>query len=97
MTRRHQPLAAGSGGQTDDSVVDTDSVIAEARAAGFEMAGVVTRGDSEHMAHFRRWIASGLHGRMDYLSRTDAVRRRADLDRTLPGFQSALVVAHSYA
>ena len=61
------------------------------------MAGVVTRGDSEHMAHFRRWLESGRHGHMEYLARADAVTRRADLDRTLPGFQSALVVAHSYA
>ena len=57
----------------------------------------VTRGESEHMAHFRCWLDSGLHGRMDYLSRPDAVARRGDLDRTLPGFRSALVVAHSYA
>ena len=97
MTRRKQPRAADSGGPPDDSLVDTGRAVAEARALGFEMAGVVTRGDSQHMAHFRRWIASGLHGHMDYLSRTDAVRRRGDLDHTLPGFQSALVVAHSYA
>ena len=77
-------------------LLDTDRALAEARVLGFEMAGVVTRGDSEHMAHFRRWLESGLHGRMDYLSRPDAVTRRASLDRTLPGFQSALVVAHSY-
>ena len=97
MTRRKQPRTADKGGRTDDSVVHTDRALAEARALGFEMAGVVTRGDSEHMAHFRRWLESGLHGHMDYLSRPDAVTRRANLDRTLPGFQSALVVAHSYA
>ena len=78
-------------------LLQTDRALAEARALGFDMAGIVTRGDSEHMAHFRRWLESGLHGRMDYLSRPDAVRRRADLDRTLPGFRSALVAAHSYA
>ena len=97
MTRRDQPRAAATGKTRDHPAVDTDRALAEARALGFEMAGVVTRGDSEHMAHFRRWIESGLHGRMDYLSRHDAVKRRADLDRTLPGFESALVVAHSYA
>ena len=77
-------------------LLDTDRATTEARALGFDMAGVVTRGDSEHMAHFRRWLESGLHGRMDYLARPDAVTRRADLDRTLPGFRSALVVAHAY-
>ena len=97
MTRRDQADATDSGLRPDNPAVDTGQALAEARALGFEMAGVVTHGDSEHMAHFRRWIESGLHGRMDYLSRVDAVRRRADLDHTLPGFQSALVVAHSYA
>ena len=72
-------------------------LLAAVRALGFEVAGVVTRRESAHMGRFRRWIESGLHGRMDYLARPDAVSRRADLGRTLPGFRSALVVAHSYA
>ena len=86
-----------TGNRHDMSLLQTNRALAEARALGFEMAGIVTRGESEHMAHFRRWLESGLHGRMDYLSRPGAVTRRADLDRTLPGFRSALVVAHSYA
>ena len=76
--------------------LDTAHAVAEARAIGFDMAGVVARGDSDHMAHFRTWVDSGLHGEMAYLARPDAVSRRSDLDRTLPGFRSALVVAHSY-
>ena len=78
-------------------ILDTERVVAEASAVGLDWAGVVTLGRSGHMAHFRRWIAAGLHGEMAYLARPDAVRRRADLDRTLSGFQSALVVAQSYA
>ncbi len=64
---------------------------------GLEWAGVATLGRSGHVAHFRRWLAAGLHGRMAYLGRPDAVRRRADLARSLSGFESALVVAQSYA
>ena len=94
MTRRDQADTTDSGMRPDNTAVDTDRALTEARALGFEEAGVVTRGDSEHMAHFRRWIDSGFHGRMDYLSRPDAV---ADLDHTLPGFQSVLVVSQSYA
>ncbi len=97
LTGRDRPRASHPGGPAGHSGLHTDRAVAEARALGFEMAGVVTRGESEHMDHFRRWIDAGLHGRMDYLSRPDAIRRRADLDRTLPGFQSALIVAHSYA
>ncbi len=77
--------------------IGRDRAIAEARALGFDMAGIVTRGDSDHMAHFIEWVDSGLHGKMAYLARPDALQRRATLDRTLPGFRSALVVAHSYA
>ena len=77
--------------------IDTEQAVAEARALGFQMAGVVSLERSGHMSHFRRWIAAGLHGEMAYLARPDAVSRRADLDLTLPGFRSALVVAHSYA
>ena len=78
-------------------IIDTERAVSEAIFLGFEMAGVVTRGDSHHMAHFREWIASGRHGQMAYLARPDAVKRRTDLDLTLPGFRSALFVAHSYA
>ncbi len=78
-------------------ILDTERMVAEARAMGLEWAGVATLGRSGHMAHFVRWIAAGLHGEMAYLARPDAVRRRADLDRTLSGFRSALVVAQSYA
>ncbi len=77
--------------------IDTDRAVAEALALGFEMAGVVTRAGSRHMAHFREWVDSGLHGTMAYLARPDALHRRGALDRTLPGFRSALVVSHSYA
>ncbi len=73
------------------------TVAEEARVLGFDMAGVVTRSRSDHMVRFRQWIESGLHGTMAYLARPDTVARRADLKATLPDFQSAVVVAHSYA
>ncbi len=78
-------------------IPDTERIVAEARAVGFDTAGVLTRAGSRHMAHFREWLRRGLHGKMAYLGRPDAVTRRADLDLTLSGFRSAVVVAHSYA
>ena len=74
-----------------------DAALAEARAVGFDLAGVVADPKSRHMAHLRRWIGAGRHGRMSYLSRPDALARRADLARTLPAFRSAILVAQSYA
>ena len=81
----------------DIGSLDRDGAIARARALGFEMAGVVTRHESLHMPHFRKWLESGRHGTMAYLTRPDAVRRRGDLHLTLQAFRSALVVAHAYA
>lgn len=78
-------------------MVDLKRAIAEARALGFEAAGVVTRSRSGHVAHYRRWLKADLHGGMAYLAREDAVERRAQMDASLPGFRSAVVVAHSYA
>ena len=77
--------------------LDSERVVAEAVALGFETAGVATGSRSGHAAHFREWIRAGLHGEMGYLARHSAVERRGDLTRTLDGFRSAVVVAHSYA
>ena len=78
-------------------VLDTDRVVEEARAVGFQEAGVVARAESEHVGHLERWLAADLHGEMGYLATFSAVERRADLRRTFPDFASAVVVAHSYA
>ncbi|MXX55013.1 MAG: tRNA epoxyqueuosine(34) reductase QueG [Gemmatimonadetes bacterium] len=78
-------------------ILDTERALTEAHAMGLEWVGVANLGRSDHIARFRRWIAASLHGEMAYLARPDAVRRRADLDRALSGFRSALVVAQSYA
>ena len=77
--------------------LDTDRVVKEARAAGFQEAGVVVRAESKHVGHLERWLAADLHGEMGYLATRGAVERRADLRRTFPDFASAVVVAHSYA
>lgn len=77
--------------------VDSERVVAEAIALGFDMAGIATGSRSSHFAHFRQWIRADLHGEMAYLTRPDALARRGDLKLTLESFRSAVVVAHSYA
>ena len=78
-------------------MLDANRVVEEARAVGFQEAGVVARAESEHVGHLERWLAAGLHGEMAYLATSGALERRADLRRTFPDFASAVVVAHSYA
>jgi epoxyqueuosine reductase len=83
-------------------------LLALARDAGFEGAGVTPLRPSDHGAFLDDWLAAGHHGSMAYLARPDAVARRKDPERNLaavdpprgsvPGAPegSALVVAHGY-
>ncbi len=66
-------------------------------ALGFGRVGITTPEDSAHLDFYRRWLDDGRHGDMRYLARPDAVARRADLARTLPGVRSVVVVTHDYA
>ena len=67
-----------------------------ARDLGFDLVGVASVEPSVHMDLYRAWIEDGVHGDMGYLSREDAVARRADLERTLPSLKAAVVVGHDY-
>ena len=68
----------------------------QARNLGFDLVGVASVEPSVHMDLYRAWIEDGVHGDMGYLSRVDAVARRADLERTLPRLKAAVVVGHDY-
>ncbi|NIP60276.1 MAG: tRNA epoxyqueuosine(34) reductase QueG, partial [Gemmatimonadetes bacterium] len=74
----------------------TDRLIEEARRLGFDGAGVADVRPSDHVDFYRAWLEEGHHGEMGYLARPDAVERRADLERTLEGIRSAVVVAQNY-
>jgi epoxyqueuosine reductase len=72
---------------------------ARARELGFDLAGIApaaSPGTSLDMGHYHTWLASGYHGEMGYLARPDAVARRADPGRILPGVQSIAVVGLNY-
>ncbi len=77
---------------------------AEARAVGFELAGLASVPDPESEAaqaeaqRFADWIDSGAAGEMDWLKRTDAAGAyvRGDLRRTLPWARSVLMCAVNY-
>jgi epoxyqueuosine reductase len=67
-----------------------------ARAEGFELAGVCAADPSEHADFLEAWVEAGHHGEMEYLARRDALDRRRDPGRSLPGARSLLVVGHNY-
>jgi epoxyqueuosine reductase len=72
------------------------AVRARARRLGFTLVGIAAPDASEHMDFYRSWLADGRHGTMAYLSREDAVARRADLSRTMPDAASGIMVAEEY-
>jgi epoxyqueuosine reductase len=67
-----------------------------ARELGFDAVGIAPLGPSEHAPAYARWAESGHAGEMGYLTRADAVQKRADPERVVPGAKSAIVVAKNY-
>lgn len=74
----------------------SDRLREHARALGFDLVGVARVRPSEHGEFYRRWLAAGLHGEMEYLARGDAVAARLDPGRAWPGVVSAVVVGMNY-
>jgi epoxyqueuosine reductase len=74
------------------------SVIRErAIAAGFDLVGFApVRQPAPGAPAFLDWLAAGHHGEMAYLARSDAVEKRLDPDKLLPGVQTALMLGVSY-
>ncbi|MFP4343820.1 MAG: tRNA epoxyqueuosine(34) reductase QueG [Anaerolineales bacterium] len=68
-----------------------------AQQSGLELVGAVPAGPARSLEAYRAWIEAGYAGGMDYLTRPDAVARRADPRRILPEARTVLVVGASYA
>ena len=68
----------------------------QARALGFDLAGVAPAAPSAYAGFYARWLAAGYHGMMAYLARPDAVARRADPQALLPGARTWISVACNY-
>ncbi len=62
-----------------------------------DVVGVVPVGPTPTWDAYQAWVSQGYAGAMAYLTRPDAVARRADPRRILPETQSVLVAAASYA
>jgi epoxyqueuosine reductase len=67
-----------------------------ARALGFEAVGIAPLGPSQHAATYVGWAEAGYAGEMGYLTRPDAVEKRANPERVVAGARSAIVVAKNY-
>src|SRR5687768_11856596 len=63
---------------------------------GFDHVGIAPIEPSRHASAYREWVAAGYAGEMAYLTRPDAVERRADPRLAVPGARSAIVVARNH-
>lgn len=70
---------------------------AEARAIGFDLAGITTPDPPPHLDVYAAWLQAGRHGEMRYLSTERARAARADPRMLLPECRSVLVLAANYA
>lgn len=74
-----------------------DFVKTQARAAGFQLAGITTADPPAHHAVYQAWVRAGRHGQMSYLGTPRAMAARREPRDLLPECRSILVVAASYA
>ena len=74
----------------------TSRIREQAVLIGFDAVGIAPLHASEHAAVYSDWAAAGYAGEMGYLTREDAVAKRADPARAVAGARSAIVVAKEY-
>jgi epoxyqueuosine reductase len=63
---------------------------------GFDLVGIVPVAPPYTAARYRAWLENNYHGDMAYLARPDALAKREDLDRVLPGVRSVVVIGANY-
>lgn len=64
--------------------------------AGFDLAGAAPLDPTVDGGAFLRWLEQGMHAGMGWMARPDAVAKRLDPRRILPGAASILMVGLSY-
>jgi epoxyqueuosine reductase len=69
----------------------------QARALGFNFAGITPAQPSPFLDAYERWITDGMHGDMGYMARADRAARRRDLNVILPGVRSLVMVGYDYS
>ena len=73
------------------------AIFTEAHRLGFHLVGVTTPAPPDHINVYQRWLQSGHHGQMGYLSTARSLHRRKDPRSILPECQSILVLGTPYS
>lgn len=74
--------------------LEAQVLIDEARRLGFDHCAVAAAGRAPRADYFRRWLAEGRHGGMEWLARDP--ERRSEPARILPGVRSVVLAAVNY-
>lgn len=74
--------------------MDSSQLIQLANEEGFELAGVTSADPPQHVKSYKRWLASGFHGEMEYMERHEELRQDPKL--LLPSCRSILAVGLNY-
>jgi epoxyqueuosine reductase len=64
------------------------------RVLGFDLCRIAPAGPPPHAEEFRRWLADGRHGTMEWLARN--ADRRTNPDAVVPGVKSVIVLGTNY-
>jgi epoxyqueuosine reductase len=81
---------------SDNHTMYTNRILTRAWRMGFDLAAIVPAAPARTMEVYRIWLADGCQGEMGYLARSDAVAKREDLARIMPGVRSVLAVGVNY-
>jgi epoxyqueuosine reductase len=73
-----------------------ERLVAEAHGLGFDLVGIGPAEPPGTAGYYCAWLDQGYHGEMAYLARPDALAKRHDLHRILPGVSSVVVVGANY-
>jgi epoxyqueuosine reductase len=77
-------------------MLSLDHLRTRALEAGFDLAGAAPLDPTVDGGAFLRWLEQGMHAGMGWMARPDAVAKRLDPRRILPGAASILMVGLSY-
>ena len=72
------------------------SIKGKARELGFNLCGITPAQPSPTLSAYLRWIQRGMQGEMEYMARTDRVRRRQDLREIMPSAKTLILVGMDY-
>ena len=68
----------------------------KAKDLGFNLCGITPAQPSPTLSAYMQWIKKGMHGAMGYLSRSDRVIRRQDLQQIMPTAKSLIIIGLDY-